>query len=152
MAEAPSAPAEPGKAPAPRSSRGADGYANPAMHPAARTRISGIWIGIIVAALVLVLLLVFILQNTKPVKIAYFTANGHVPLGVALTLSSVGGVLLAGVVASLRIVQIRRRLGNGPWADVGATSVAATTADEAVPVAGDARLGSDRSIETEGAP
>jgi uncharacterized integral membrane protein len=81
-------------------------------HPAGRTRISGVWVGVIVAALVLVLLLVFILENTKSVRISYFTAHGEMPLGAALLLAAVGGVLLAGVVASLRIWQLRHRLKN----------------------------------------
>ena len=77
------------------------------------TRISGTWAGIIVGALVLVLLLVFVLQNTKAVKVSFFTANGDIPLGVALIFAAIGGVLLAAVAASLRIIQIRRRLGGG---------------------------------------
>ena len=68
--------------------------------------------GVIVATLVLALLLVFILQNTKSVRISYFTAHGAMPLGVALLLATVGGVLLAGTVASLRIWQLRHRLKN----------------------------------------
>jgi uncharacterized integral membrane protein len=80
-----------------------------------RTRISGAWVAVIVAALVLVLLLVFILQNTESVRITYFSASGRMPLGVALLLAAVGGVLVAGVVASLRIFQLRRRI-NGPAA------------------------------------
>lgn len=87
--------------------------------PAARTRISGVWVGVIVAALVLVLLLVFILENTKSVRISYFSAHGAMPLGVALLLATVGGVLLAGVVASLRIWQLRHRLKN-PGQSAGA--------------------------------
>jgi uncharacterized integral membrane protein len=57
--------------------------------------------------LVLVLLLVFILQNTRTVKISYFTATGTMPLGVALLLAAIAGVPLSGVVASLRIWQLR---------------------------------------------
>ena len=72
-----------------------------------RTRISGAWVAVVIAAVVLVLLLVFILQNTRSVKVSYFTVNGTMPLGVALLLAAVGGVLLAGVVASLRIWQLR---------------------------------------------
>jgi len=81
-------------------------------HPTRRTRISAAWVGVIAAAVVLVLLLVFILQNTRSVKISYFTANGTMPLGVALLLAAVGGVLLAGVVGSLRIWQLRHRLSG----------------------------------------
>lgn len=78
------------------------------------TRISGTLVGIIVGAFVLVILLVFVLQNTKSVKVSFFAANGHLPLGVALLFAAVGGILLAAVAASLRILQIRRRLSNGP--------------------------------------
>lgn len=77
-----------------------------------RSRISGTWVGVIIATVVLALLLVFILQNTKRVKISYFTAHGAMPLGVALLLAAIGGVLFAAVVGSLRIWQLRRRLGD----------------------------------------
>lgn len=70
------------------------------------------WVAVVIAAVVLVLLLIFILQNTKSVKVSYFTANGMMPLGVALLLAAVGGVLLAGIVASLRIWQLRHRLSR----------------------------------------
>jgi putative membrane protein len=81
--------------------------------PTARTRISGTWVGVIIAALVLALLLVFILQNTKSARISYFTATVTMPLGVALLLGTIGGVLLSGVIASMRIWQLRNRL-TGP--------------------------------------
>jgi uncharacterized integral membrane protein len=75
-----------------------------------RTRISAAWIGVIAGALVLVLLLVFILQNTRTVRVSYFTATESMPLGIALLLAAIAGVLLAGGVASLRIWQLRDRL------------------------------------------
>jgi uncharacterized integral membrane protein len=78
--------------------------------PTARTRISATWVAVIVAALVLVLLLIFILQNTESVKVSFFTAEGTMPLGVALLLAAIGGILLAALVASLRIWQLRHRL------------------------------------------
>jgi uncharacterized integral membrane protein len=62
------------------------------------------------SALVLVLLLVFILQNTRSVKISYFSLTGSMPLGIALLLATIAGLLLAGGIASLRIWQLRRRL------------------------------------------
>jgi uncharacterized integral membrane protein len=85
---------------------------SPRPHPTGRTRISATWVAVIVATLVLVMLLVFILQNTESVEVSYFTAEGTMPLGVALLLAAVGGVLLAGLVASLRIWQLRHRLRN----------------------------------------
>ena len=81
-------------------------------NPKSATRVSRAWIGIIAGALVLVLLLVFILQNTRSVKVSYFTATGSMPLGVALLLAAISGLLLAGGVASMRIWQIRHRISK----------------------------------------
>ena len=66
--------------------------------------------GVIVGVVVLAFLLAFIIQNGQSVKVSIFTANVKMPLGVALLLAAVGGVLLAGIVASLRIWQLRHRL------------------------------------------
>ena len=87
-----------------------EGTAPPHKVSPAGTRASAAWAGLIAAALVLVLLLVFVLQNLRNVRITYFTASGSFPLGVALLLAALGGVLLAGLVASLRIVQLRRHI------------------------------------------
>lgn len=71
------------------------------------------WVGVVVGAIVLALLLVFVLQNTRSVRVSFFSASGALPLGAALVFAAIGGVLLAAVAASLRILQIRRRLGVG---------------------------------------
>lgn len=80
--------------------------------PTGRTRISGVWIGVIIGVVVLVLDLVFIIQNSQSVKVSFFSGSVNMPLGVALLLAAVGGVLIAGIVASLRIWQLRHRLHN----------------------------------------
>lgn len=79
-------------------------------NPLRRTRTSATWIGVIVFAAVLVLMLIFILQNTQSVEISYFGATGHVSLAVAMLLAAVAGVLLAATAGSLRIWQLRRRM------------------------------------------
>ena len=58
----------------------------------------------------LALLLIFILENTKDVRVSYFGASGHLPLGVALLFAAVGGALLLGIVGTVRMVQLRRRV------------------------------------------
>jgi uncharacterized integral membrane protein len=65
---------------------------------------------LIAGAVVLILLLVFILENTQSVKISFFGASGHLPLGVALLLAAIGGALLVGIVGTARIVQLRRHV------------------------------------------
>jgi uncharacterized integral membrane protein len=62
----------------------------------------------VAGAIVLVLLLVFILENTQSVEVSYFGASGHVALGVALLLAAVGGALLVGLLGLARIAQVRR--------------------------------------------
>lgn len=75
-----------------------------------RTRTSAAFNGLLAGAIVLILLLVFILENTVSVKISYFGASGHLPLGVALLIAAVAGALLIGIVGTARIAQLRRHL------------------------------------------
>jgi uncharacterized integral membrane protein len=58
-------------------------------------------------AVVLVLLLVFILENSQRVDISYFGAHGHVPLGVALLLAAVLGMVLVVIARFGRGVRVR---------------------------------------------
>jgi uncharacterized integral membrane protein len=72
------------------------------------SRISGMWIGLIFSALVLLFLLIFILQNLDAVAIHFLGANGTLPTGVALLLAAIAGVLLVAIPGSARIIQLRR--------------------------------------------
>lgn len=75
-----------------------------------RTRTSVAFNSLVAGAVVLILLLVFILENTQSVKISYFGASGHISLGVALLLAAVGGALLVGLAGAARVLQLRRRI------------------------------------------
>ena len=89
----------------------ADGPAPSRSEAAPPTTKTGIAFGALIAgAIVLILLLVFILENTESVKISFFGADGHLPLGVALLLAAIGGALLVGIVGAARIVQLRRHV------------------------------------------
>lgn len=76
-------------------------------HQIKRTRTGGIWVAAALFALVLLLLLIFILENGHQVSISYFGAHGHLPLGVALLLAAVIGVLLVVLPGTGRIIQLR---------------------------------------------
>jgi uncharacterized integral membrane protein len=76
-------------------------------HRIGRTRTGGLWVAVAAAALVLLFLLIFILQNSQQVQVSFFGADGHLPLGVALLLSAVAGALLVVLVGTARIVQLR---------------------------------------------
>jgi uncharacterized integral membrane protein len=72
-----------------------------------RTRTSGVWVAVGFFAIVLLLLLIFILQNGAEVNVSYLGAHGRMPLGVAMLLSAVCGVLLVVLAGAARISQLR---------------------------------------------
>jgi len=73
-----------------------------------RSRFGGLWVGLIVAAVVLILLLIFILQNSQNVQVDYFGLSGHLPLAVAILLGVAAGALLVALPGTVRILQLRR--------------------------------------------
>ena len=65
----------------------------------------------VAGALVLVLLtVIFIVQNSAPVTVRFLGLRMHVSLGVALLLSAVAGGLVVLLVSAARMIQIRRRV------------------------------------------
>jgi uncharacterized integral membrane protein len=73
----------------------------------ARSRMGGVWVALIVATFVLLLLLIFILQNGQPAEVSFLGAHGTLPMGVALLLAAVFGVLLVALPGTARIIQLR---------------------------------------------
>ena len=78
--------------------------------PLRHSRTSGAWAGVIAAAVLLVLLVIFIVQNTESTRIEFLGFDGSVPLAAALLLAAVVGMAVVGAVGSLRILQLRRRV------------------------------------------
>ena len=76
--------------------------------PVRRTRLGGLWAVAVLGAIVLVLLLVFILQNGQRVQVHIFGAHWNAPLGVALLMAAALGVLLVVIPGGGRIIQLRR--------------------------------------------
>ena len=79
----------------------------PPQHVVKRTRMGGVWFAAVAFAVVLVLLLIFILENSQKVDISFFGAHGHLPLGVALLFAAVLGILLVVIPGTARIIQLR---------------------------------------------
>ena len=75
-----------------------------------RSRAGAAWVGICVAALVLIALIIFMLQNRQPVLVTFFSMQGTVPLAVALLIAGTGVGIVALVIGTIRISQLRRRL------------------------------------------
>ncbi len=66
------------------------------------------WTGIIVGALVLIVLLVFVIQNPDSTDFQIFAWHFTMPLGVAILLAAIAGALITAVVGAWRMFQLRR--------------------------------------------
>ncbi|HST46947.1 LapA family protein [Jatrophihabitans sp.] len=74
------------------------------------TKASGVWIGLIATALFVILLIIFVAQNSRRVSIHFFGWNGQFSLALTILLAAVLGMLLVAIPGSLRIAQLRRAL------------------------------------------
>lgn len=72
------------------------------------SRVGALWAGMILAAVVLVLLLIFVSQNNQSVTMRFLWLTGQLPLGVAILLAVIVGVLAGAIPGSIRIMQLRR--------------------------------------------
>jgi uncharacterized integral membrane protein len=72
------------------------------------TRTKSAWVGIIVGAIVLILLLVFIVQNLDQREITLFFWTVNLPQGVSLLIAAIAGALITAVVGGARMFQVRR--------------------------------------------
>ncbi|WP_166971256.1 LapA family protein [Brevibacterium atlanticum] len=71
---------------------------------------AGMWVSLILGAIIVVLLLIFILQNNVPAEFEYFGWQFELPLGVAMLFAAIGGILIAGIIGSVRIFVLNRKL------------------------------------------
>jgi uncharacterized integral membrane protein len=76
-------------------------------HRLPRSRAGGLWVALVVFALVLLMILIFVLQNGQRSDVYFMGAHGHLPLGVALLLSAIFGVLLVALPTVVRVLQLR---------------------------------------------
>jgi uncharacterized integral membrane protein len=72
------------------------------------TRAAALWSALIAGFVILILLLVFILQNTDSATVHFFAWEWNLPIGVGVLLAAVCGGLLTVFAGTARIVQLRR--------------------------------------------
>jgi putative membrane protein len=77
-------------------------------HKPMRTRISGMRTGLIAGIAVLIVVLIFIIQNAHAVNISFLGAHLRLSLAVALFLAAIAGALLMAAAGTARITQLRR--------------------------------------------
>jgi uncharacterized integral membrane protein len=73
-----------------------------------RTRAGAAWVATALGIILLVLLIIFILQNQDPVTVRFFGLQGELPLGTALLIAALAGGGVVFVIGAVRIVQLRR--------------------------------------------
>lgn len=72
------------------------------------TRAAALWSSLILGFLILIVLLIFITQNTASTEFAFLSWHWRLPLGVAILLAAVGGGLITALVSAARMFQLRR--------------------------------------------
>ncbi len=73
-----------------------------------RTRLSASWTGVVIAAGLLILLILFIAQNTQRSSVNLLWFHGTAPTAVVLLIAAAAGALIVIIVAVAHIVQLRR--------------------------------------------
>ena len=67
------------------------------------------WVGLVLGALVTILLLIFIAQNTTDTDVRYLGLEFSLPLGVLILFAAIVGALIMALFAGFRILQLRMR-------------------------------------------
>jgi len=95
-------------APAPDSAPAVPDSAPPPESAVKFTRAASLWSSLTAGFLILIVLLIFITQNTESATLTFFGWRWTLPLGVAILLAAVGGGLITVLVGTARIFQLRR--------------------------------------------
>ncbi|WP_280419748.1 LapA family protein [Nocardia carnea] len=75
---------------------------------AGSSRVGNAWIALIIAAILGIILLIFIIQNSESADVEMLFWNFSLPLGVTILLSVIAGALVMALVGGVRIMQLRR--------------------------------------------
>jgi lipopolysaccharide assembly protein A len=78
--------------------------------PKSRGRVGAVWWGLIIAAVFLVLMLIFVTQNSQTVEVSYFGWQGQLSLAVAMLLGVAAGALLVVIPGTVRILRLRNKV------------------------------------------
>ncbi|MEJ1177758.1 MULTISPECIES: LapA family protein [unclassified Pseudarthrobacter] len=76
--------------------------------PSRVTRAAVIWSAVAVSLVVLVLLIIFFIQNQDMVAVKFLGWEGRLAQGVAFFIAAVGGGILVAIAGGARILQLRR--------------------------------------------
>ncbi|NWL34657.1 LapA family protein [Paenarthrobacter nitroguajacolicus] len=71
------------------------------------TRTAALWVAVAVGLAVLVMLIVFFVQNQDMITVRFFGLEGTLALGTTLFIAAVGGGVLVALAGGARILQLR---------------------------------------------
>lgn len=71
------------------------------------TRVSAVWVATAAALVLLILLIVFVLQNSTKVEVHFLGLSGTIPLGMAMLIAAVGGGVVVAIAGGARVAQLR---------------------------------------------
>jgi uncharacterized integral membrane protein len=100
-------PASPGQPP-PKSDPAPKGSKAPKEPAIGLTRAGALWTSLIAGFFILIVLLIFITQNTAQEPFQFLVWHWSLPLGVAILLAAVVGGLITVAAGTARILQLRR--------------------------------------------
>jgi uncharacterized integral membrane protein len=84
---------------------------DPTLDGPKKAGVSGIvWAALILGVIILILLLIFIIQNNVSTRFEYMAWQFSLPLGVAMLLSAVAGALVMALVGSVRMFTLSHRV------------------------------------------
>jgi len=106
--DTPAAPGPPPPEPDPAPNTPAVTPAKPKEPAVGFTRAGALWSALFAGFLILILLLIFITQNTANTPFTFLAWHWSLPLGVAILLAAVVGGLITIAVGTARILQLRR--------------------------------------------
>ncbi|OBF81116.1 hypothetical protein A5791_05525 [Mycobacterium sp. 852002-51163_SCH5372311] len=72
------------------------------------SRLSAAWWAVVVGLLILVVLLIFVAQNTESVAVHFLGFQWSLPVGVGYLLSGVAGGSITVLIGAARMIQLRR--------------------------------------------
>lgn len=88
---------------------GAESHRSTPLPDTAGGKLGSAWVGLVLGALVTILLLIFIAQNTTSTDVKYLGLEFSLPLGVLILFAAIAGALIMALFAGFRILQLRMR-------------------------------------------
>jgi|GEM_PF-283400 len=88
------------------------------------TRASASWTAVVIGVVILILLVIFVAQNTEQSSVTFLWLHGRAPTAVVLLIAAIAGAVIVIAVGVARILQLRKeaKAVNSVSADTASSS------------------------------